>query len=143
MRLLSALLLLLASSLACAASPLRVGDIVIHYSVVPTTLLQPEVAQRSGITRASSRALLNIAVQRDTGGPLPEAVGARVRGTATALTGQQQTLTPREVREGDAIYYLAEVLVHDGETLRFELEIVPLGRTEAIPLRFEQQFFRD
>lgn len=140
----------LLATLLLAAYPLRAqeqshslqsGDLTVHYNAVPTTALSAEVAREYGITRSSGRALLNVAVRRDAGNDVYRAIAASVQAAATNLNGQRQDLDVREVREGDAIYYLAEARFQDSETLRFDLQVLPEGAAEALQARFEQQFF--
>jgi len=136
-----ALILALMPSLASAQGQTVRGPFTVHYSALPTTLITPEVARSSGITRSASRGLLNIAVLRDSDGR-STAVTAMIEASATNANGQRQSLRMREVREGEAIYYLGEPRVSDGERLDFEILITPLGGTEAIELRFTQAFHR-
>jgi len=131
-----ALLLSLLASAAAAQTSLTRGDYEVHYSAVPSVTLAPEVARQYAITRSANRALLNIAVLHQG-----RSVAARVSGSATNLSGQRQDLAPREVREGDAIYYLAEPRVAAQETLDFDLQVLPAGSSAAIPVRFGQEFF--
>jgi hypothetical protein len=53
----------LLSSLTVAQQSERFGPFELHYSVVNTTFLEPEVAQNYGITRGKNRAFLNLAVR--------------------------------------------------------------------------------
>jgi len=135
------LTLAFAPLMAQAQNVVQRGDVIVHHSVVPTTMLAPEVATRNGITRSASRALLNVAVQRRGEEPLPQAISARVQASARNLTGQRQTIALREVREGEAIYYLGEVRVQHEETLDFEIEVLTEGSSAPIAVRFSQQFF--
>lgn len=136
--LLGALLLFAGVASAQNGSTTR-GEFTVHYSALPSTLLTPEVARASGVTRSASRGLLNIAVRRAQGeGDI--AVTASIEAAATNANGQRQSLRMREVREGDAIYYLAEPRIGEGERLDFELRITPNGSSEAIVLRFVQTF---
>lgn len=132
--------LLAAGSLAAQNSQ-RSGEFIVHYNAIPTTTLKPEVARQYGVTRSASRALLNIAVQRQTEAPLPVAITATVSASASLLTGQRQSIPLREVRDGDAIYYLGEARVSHEESLEFDIEVLPEGREEPIRIRFSQTFF--
>lgn len=140
-RLLTTSFLALGLNSALAQNVQQSGDVIVHYNVVPTTSLTAEVARRNGITRSASRALVNIAVQRRTEAPMPVAIPAKVEAQAFALTGQRQSIVLREVREGDAIYYLGEVRVSDKEQLSFELEVLAEGASAPISVSFSQQFF--
>jgi hypothetical protein len=117
------------------------GDIAVHYSAIPSTTLAPEVARQYAITRSAGRALLNIAVLKRGADAEPRAITARISGAATNPNGQRQTLALREVREGDAIYYLAEPRIAARDTLDFELSVIPDGATAPIEVRFRQEFF--
>lgn len=114
----------------------RIGPYEAHYSVVSTTFLKPAVAADYGIVRARDRALVNIAVIDPAAGPVP----ATVTGTVTDLLGTTRDLEFREVREGEAIYYLATARHGDEETLRFRIDV---ATPEAGPhqLAFQQKLY--
>lgn len=118
------------------------GGHVVYYNAVPTTWLTPEVARHYGIRRSANRALLNIAVHRRRADGLTEAVSAEVTAAATNLLGQRTVLELRQVLEGDAIYYLAEVGVDGADTLRFEVQAQPQDGP-PIQVRFSQPFDPD
>lgn len=119
------------------------GDYVVHFNALPTTRIPPESARNYRITRSPNRALLNISVQRKGEAGSTPAVTAAVEASATNLTGQRRELAVREVRDGDAIYYLAETGVSNRETLTFDATVLPEGSTVPIVLRFQQQFFTE
>ena len=125
---------------SASAQSVSSGDITVHYSVVPTTSLTAEIARQYGITRSSSRALVNIAVRKGKPGA-DAAVPSQVSVGATNLNGQRQQLMMREVKEGEAIYYLGEARVSGQETLNFEVEVRIAGRAEPIRAVFRQEFF--
>jgi hypothetical protein len=135
-----AAMLLLGAGTA-SAQQLVSGDLILHYSALPTLQLQPEVARQYGLTRSAGRALLNVAVRRTQADGSDIAVAATVSASATNLAGQRQDLRMREVREGDAIYYLAEARISDGETLRFELSATVDGAPRPLAVRFQQDFY--
>ena len=147
MRLSSRLFAVLALSLAAlvAAPPAEAqsvssGEITVHYSAIPTTTLTPAVATQYGITRSASRALVNVAVRKGKPGA-DVAVPSTVTAWVTNLNGQRQSMTMREVKEGEAIYYLGETRINDNETLSFEIEVRPAGAKAPIRATFRQEFF--
>jgi hypothetical protein len=113
---------------------------VVHYNAVPTTSLTADVARQYGITRSANRALVNVSVRRGAPGA-DQAVPATVRVAATNLNGQRSDLRVREVREGEAIYYLAEARFQGQETLNFEVEVSAEGATAPVRASFRQEFF--
>ncbi|HEX4854418.1 DUF4426 domain-containing protein [Arenimonas sp.] len=135
-----ALFALLAAAPTLAENSLRSGDITVHFNALPTTSLAPEVARANGITRSANRALVNIAVRQGEPGA-DRAVTAKVTVTASNLAGQRVELRMREVREGDAIYYLGEARTAGHETLSFDLSVTPEGAERPIRTVFRQEFF--
>lgn len=123
-----------------AAQSVTSGDITVHYSAIPTTTLTPAVATQYGITRSASRALVNVAVRKGKPGT-DVAVPSTVTAWVTNLNGQRQSMTMREVKEGEAIYYLGETRINDNETLNFEIEVRPAGAKSPIRATFRQEFF--
>ena len=102
------------------------------------TFLKPEVAADYGVVRGRDRAFINLSVLDPEGTPVPAAVS----GTMVNLLSQSEPLRFREVREGEAIYYLAEFKHTDRDTLRFAVDIVaPDG--EARQLKFQQRMYWD
>lgn len=123
-------------SAALAEQSVRFGDYEVHYVVINTTFLTPEVAARLGLTRSNTTALVNISVLQDGTRP----VAALVRGKATNLLGTERTLEFREVREGDARYQVAPLRFSEEELWRFAIDLdLPDGQHGA--LRFEQRLY--
>lgn len=136
-----AFMLALAAALpAQAERSVRSGDIVVHFNAMPSVQLTAEVARQYGITRSATRALVNISVREGIPGA-DRALRAEVKLVATNLNGQRQDLRAREVRESDAVYYLAEAKIMDQDTLDFVLEVTPEGATAPITASFRQEFF--
>lgn len=123
------------------ASSKDFGDYVVHFSALSTDQLTPEVASTYGITRSKNRALLNVSVLKKAAGTIGMPVSARVTALVANDTGQVKDTTVREIREGDAVYYIADYAVTNGETLVFNVEVVPEDGTVALPLRFTQTFY--
>jgi len=118
-----------------------VGDYVIHFNALPTDQLTAEIARSYGIVRSESRAMLNVSIIKKVEGELGTPVPGVVKASATNLAGQFKTTNIREVREADAIYYIAELPVTNAETLTFNLEVTPENETESFPIRFQKQFY--
>jgi hypothetical protein len=118
----------------------ELGDYIVHYNAMTTDQLTPEVAQGTDIVRSRNRAMLNVSfVEKTTGRTVEGAVDV----SATNLTGQTKNITMREVRDGEAVYYIGEVPVAHRETLVFNIEATPPGADQATMLRFRRQFFTD
>lgn len=113
----------------------------VHYNALNTTFLTPEVATTYSITRSKVRGLINVAVLDSADGD--QAVTALVEGEAVNLVGQAQSLDFRLVREGSAIYYIAEFRFTDDEVLRFNLNVQPDPNKPAQQVKFDQHFYVD
>jgi len=130
--------ILLLSTTAHAEQKQTLGEWDVHYMVVNTPFLTPEVAASYGIVRSKFNALVNISVLDSKTG---EAQRVSVTGTARNLLGNSRPLTFKKVEEGEAIYYLAVVPFRDRETFRFELD-VQRGNTQQT-LKFQQKMYVD
>ena len=106
-----------------------------HYSVFNPSFLRAEVAQRYDVVRGRDKALVNVSVLDGE-----RSVIVPVTGTVKNLLGQSQALNFREVREGDAIYYLATLTYQDRDTLRFEISADLPGYGMAV-VRFQQTLY--
>ncbi|MEJ2575908.1 MAG: DUF4426 domain-containing protein [Gammaproteobacteria bacterium] len=137
----AALGLLLLSAAATADNSTKVPGYTIHHNVFTTDALSPEVANAYDIRRSSNRAMLNVSVIRDVPGSTGKAVPARVTAVATNLMGQQRDVPLREVREGEAIYYIGDFLVGHREVLDFDLSVAPAGDNQAYSAHLTQEFF--
>lgn len=126
------------TNLAQAEQMQEFGVWQVHYVVIPTTFLLPEVAEQYNITRGKDRALINVSLIHNTDGPST----ATASGEVINLLSQRQQLEFREVREGDAIYYLADLKHTDRDLLRFQLQVkTPQGRT--LQVKLQQKMYAD
>jgi len=119
------------------------GDYVVHFNAIGTDQLTAEVARQYGIVRSRSRAMLNVSILRKAEGTMGKAVTGSVSASAINLTGQLKNITLREIKEGDAVYYIGETGISDGETLIFTVDATPINEASRFTLRFKKQFFVD
>ncbi|OUS24442.1 hypothetical protein A9Q99_24685 [Gammaproteobacteria bacterium 45_16_T64] len=139
--------MLLVSSLFCvqlsAEQKIEDDKYIVHYSAINTTMLTPDVATASGITRSRRRGMLNIAVQKKQSSGKIEGVLAQLKGTVSNMIGQQRTLEFNVISEGSAIYYLSEFFIDDGERLSFSIDVQPIPDYRGLKVSFDQLFFID
>lgn len=145
MRLILLLMMSLASHGAHASTEVvRENGFEVQVQPFPSTFLTQDVAQTYGFERSRRQTLLNVVVltiQAD--GQARGAVPAEVTGFARNLLGQTQTLTFREIDEGEgAIYYLAPVRVASEEEIQIQLEVIPDG-ARAIDVDFKHRVYVD
>lgn len=121
----------------------RYGPYELHYSVVNTSFLAPEIAARYQLTRGRNYAILNLALREHLEDGSTEARSMRLQGSATDLLNKQQVLDFQEIREGSAIYYIAEFRFIDEEWLRFEVDFRPEGATRSYRFELRKQLYEN
>ena len=124
------------------------GDYVVFYNAFPSTTLSPAVAADYKIERGNDIAFINIAVRNQTNaGDVAQPV--TIKGTFTDLI-REQPLEFREIREQNAIYYIAQVHYNNRDVLRFDVQVQPqLNAGEPAPagspykISFTRKFFTE
>lgn len=136
-----AMLVLTASlcGVANAEQKETVGNFDIHYMALSSTFLTPSIAKAYGIERSSYRGIINIAVLdiSETGKP---AVPVVISGVANNLLDARIELKFKEIREGQAIYYIAEIPYRDDQEINFNIAIKHGNRLNT-NLQFKQKFY--
>lgn len=119
------------------------GDYIVHFNAIRTDELTPEVAREYSIVRSQNRAMLNVSILRKQENAPAVPVAGAVAASAVNLTGQLKNLLVREIREGDAIYYIAETPITNGEVLVFSIDVTPQNEPSRFSIRFQKRFFVD
>ena len=127
--------LVLAAGVLSAEQKQAFGDYEVHYSVFNPSFLRAEVAERYDVVRGRDKAVVNVSIQDEE-----QSVAVSVTGTVRNLLGQLQPLDFREVKEGEAVYYLATLTYQDRDTLRFEITADLPGYGPAV-VRFQQTLY--
>lgn len=120
--LLGVLALFLAVFLAApygAEQSIEVEGYDVHYSVVPSTFIQPEVAEKHNIVRADNRAVITITVRHDADLTSLDSVAGYFKN----LLSQEITLDFELIEDGDTQYYLASFLYTNEEPLTFHIHL--------------------
>lgn len=124
--------------IALAEQKKDLGDWEVHYIALNSTFLSPQVAKNYAIVRSRYNALINISVlDKQT----KQAQSVVLTGQAKNLLGVVKTLSFKQVKEGDAIYYLAVLPFSDREQYRFTVQIND-GRIQE-NLKFQHKFYAD
>ena len=127
------------TSNAFAEQKQKVGNYDIHYIALSSTFLTPSIAKSYGIKRSSYSGILNISVL-DTSVDGNPAVPVEITGIANNLLDARVELKFREIREGDSIYYIAEVPYRDDQEINFNVA-VKHGSKLNTQLKFKQKFY--
>jgi len=136
----SLMLTLFISQNAHAENMKKLGNMNVHYIAVGSTFFTPQIAKAYGITRSRFNGLINISVLDNSQKNTP-AKSVSITSKAKNNLGQFKTLEFTEVKEGDAIYYLAQVNYRNEETIHFDIMIND-GK-EKQQLKFSQKFYVD
>ena len=129
---------LLVSAAANAEQMQKLGDWDVHYIAFPSTFLTSDIASDYDIDRSKYLGIINISVL-DSETLKAQAVTMTV--TARNLLGNIRELDVREIREQNAIYYIAEVPHRNEETYRIKVTISSGNQTQE--LKFQQKFYVD
>lgn len=118
-----------------------VGNYDIHYMALGSTFLTPTIARSYGIERSRYTGLVNIAIL-DTSQEGNPAVPVEISGIANNLLDARIELKFREIREGKAIYYIAEVPYRDDQEINFQIAVKHKNKLNTA-LKFKQKFYVD
>ena len=132
-------LLLVNSSMATAEQFKEFANLEVHYIAIPSTFIQPVIATQYKIKRSKNNGLLNISIL-DTK-QNNKSLTAVLTGTGKNLIGQTQQLVFTQIKEGDAIYYLAEYPYTNEEIVNFDINIKTEKKSNT--LKFQHKFYVD
>jgi len=139
--------ILLCSALACtlawAENSTLVNGYTIHHNALTTDSLSPAVASAYRIQRSKGRGLVNISIMKNQKDRMGTPVSAKVMLSSRNLIGQKRSIPLREIREGKAIYYIADFPVGHREQLVFDVEVMPQGGSYPLAATFQQEFFTE
>ncbi len=112
-------------------------DYEVHYIVVGSMFLTPEVARAYQLERAKTKAIVSLSVLKD-GRP----VNAVVTGTARDLLSRSFDLDFREIVDRGSIYYISSLRFSEEELWRFRLNVTPTAEpARNIPVEFDQKLY--
>ncbi len=140
MRAVFALVLSLLAGPVLAEQVIESGPFRLHYMAMVTYQLPPQVAEAYGITRSRKQGIVVLNLQHVDQPQV--SVASKVSGRIRNLIGQERLDALREVREQDAIYWIATFDFSHLETMRFDFQVDPEGPHAAFPVHFSQQFYR-
>ncbi|WP_432454353.1 DUF4426 domain-containing protein [Agarivorans sp. QJM3NY_29] len=121
-----------------AEQKVLLGDYEVHYMALNSTFIPAEVAKVYQLERSRYKGLINITVL-DAKAKGKPALAVKISGTAQNLIGNQNQLEFQEVREGDSVYYLAQLRFSNEETFRFEILIGEGPKQQR--LKFNHKFY--
>ncbi len=116
----------------------QLGAWDVHYIALPTTLLDPTIASQYKIERSKYNGLVNISVLNSKD---QVAQQVQISGEAKNLLGQIKQLTFVEVKEGEAVYYIAQYGYQTEQMVSFTIQINQGSQSQQ--LKFNHTFYPD
>ena len=116
----------------------QLGPWDVHYIAMPSTMIDPTIAKSYQLERTKYQGLINISVLKTSD---QSAQQVSITGVAKNLLGQQKELVFREVVEGKAVYYLAQLPYRNEERVTFTLQINQGAINQQ--LQFNHTFYVD
>ncbi|MGY4516798.1 DUF4426 domain-containing protein [Lysobacter sp. HA18] len=125
------------TSTASQEAEARVGDVVVHASVVQTSTLDEAVAREYGLERSDRSAMLLVSPRDAKGDAPPSKVD--ISATVAPVGGAAQSIDLREVRVGDLVDHVGTVDIAPPETLKFDVTVRYGSATST--MSFTRDFF--
>ena len=130
---------LVIGSVSQAENAKEYADHIVYYNAFPTDSLPSQMTKQYGLKRSKNYAMINISVMEKAAG-IPTGVKSKVTGNLKNLMGQSRAIEFREIKEGAAIYYIAQIGIQTKEVVNFNIDIVPEGSSEKYDIKFSKQF---
>ena len=147
------MLRIIASSLAFLflnSAPLVADELVlhqdfanysVHYNVFNSTFIPAEIANLHKLKRSAYESLINVSVYKND---QPNAtVPVKLSGSVRNLMQQVKPLEFIEIKETNAVYYLAPIRVNGEEILHFDFVASPIDSDETLTVTFSKKVFSD
>jgi len=119
------------------------GEYRVHWSVLPSTFIAPEVAKANNLQRSKGIGVINVSIMRENQDGTLSPVGGQVEGRVTNDIQQVRFLAFRRIQEGDAVYFIAEYQYSSAELMTFNITARPTGLQRDLPVRFAHTLFSD
>ena len=139
----TALCAALIAASAYAQQSERFGRYELHYNVVNSTFISPQIASEYGIVRGDDRAFINIAVREHRQDGTATTIEVDLVGESWDLTGRRTVFDFIDIREGDARYYIGEFEFLNREWRHFEVSFTAPESGETHSFRFKRQMYRE
>jgi hypothetical protein len=136
-----ALISMLVAPAVQAEQAQKFGNLEVHYNAMLSTELLPDVAKAYKIDRSPTRGILTVSVLRKNAMGVAQPVSAKLTAFMVNLSNQLGDISMREIKEGNAIYYLGEFRVVPPNTLKFTVTVDANGDPQR-EVSFSQKFYK-
>ncbi len=117
------------------------GEYRVMHSVFNSSFIKPDIASAYNLTRGKDHALVNVAVIKNPKDGASNGMAAIVSGGYANLMQQGKDLKFVEIREQNAVYYLADMRFQNEEVLHFTINVSVDGKT--FPVKFSKKLYVD
>ena len=116
----------------------EIGAYRVFYSAFNSSFILPNIAEIYGIARGKDKGLVTIGVTIDgkIGG-----VEAIIAGNISNMLSQQQNLKFIEIKDRDAVYYIAPFKYYNEDFLTFKLTVRTKEEDKSFPISFQKKFY--
>lgn len=125
------------------AAEKKVGDYIIYYNAFNSSFLQPDIASHYKIPRSGLTAVLNVSIHKDGEPTKQTAVPANIQGKVTNNLSQFNQLAFKEIKEEQAIYYIADFQFRPEEETDIEFTVKVPGMDHPETISFKQKFYAE
>jgi hypothetical protein len=115
------------------------GDIRVYASATLNSQLNPDIADKHGITPSNSRVLLHVVVRNGEPGK-DKTLPAKISAVGVRKNGERSNITMQIAQEGEDVYYLGEINISGNEAINFEI-ISEIENQKPLRMTFFQEFF--
>lgn len=119
------------------------GDYVIYYNAFNSSFIQPNVAKSYNLPRSGTTGILNVSIHKKNDQHRPDAISVNIQGRAKNNLSQIEELAFREIKEEQAIYYLADFQFRNQEEIDLSFVIRIPGMQQPIELSLSQKLYKD
>lgn len=134
---------LLLASFQVQAGQKDFGEYKVLWSVFPSTFLAPEVAQANNLQRSNGIGVVNISIMEEDENGRYKPVNGQIEGSISNDIQQTTFLAFRRIKEGDAVYFIAQYQYQSGSLMTFNVTAQPAGYDDDLPVRFTHTLFQD
>lgn len=136
-----ALIPIMFAPVALAEKAEKFGNLEVHYNAMLSTDLLPDVAKVYKIDRSPTRGIVTVSVLRKNAMGVGQPIPAKLTAYMVNLSNQLGEIDMREIKEGNAIYYLGEFRVTPPNTLKFTVTVDVAGDPKR-EVNFSQKFYK-
>lgn len=119
------------------------GKHEVHYMLLNSSELAPDVARSYGIPRSSKLAFVTLSIlEYQEGDAPPKPIPAIVTAEVKNLLGQARTIELEEIRETGGLYYIGTFRFDDEDLYRFRFEVkVNANQNDPYVVEHQQKLY--